>query len=113
MSTDSDRLREFFMRRGWAINLGGGPSNVDDPFAEVLQVAQAIAKRPKPDGWHTYHVCGGLPRMVVGISTGGGEPNNLLCETCGQWCEVRVTEGRQIGIPPEPDMDLLDQRTGE
>jgi hypothetical protein len=43
-------------------------------------------KEPKPDGWHTYHICGGQLREVS--RTAGG----ALCTYCGEWCQVRTSK---------------------
>ena len=46
-----------------------------------------------PDGWHTYHICGGLLRELVWSG------HEVLCVYCGQWCEVRIIPAQPIAHP--------------
>lgn len=47
------------------------------------------ARPPKADGWHTYHICGGLLRE---LTWSGFE---ALCVTCGQWFIAKIDLSRK------------------
>lgn len=49
------------------------------------------APEPKPDGWHTYHVCGGQLRELTWMRTAATGTGEALCTACGAWVEVLVT----------------------
>lgn len=51
-----------------------------------LTPAEKVDPAPKPDGWHTYHVCGGVLRQVHFEPTEGW----ALCIWCGDRCTVSV-----------------------
>jgi len=47
---------------------------------------------PKPDGWHTYHICGGQLREIEAVgATGFGGDGFLLCVHCGERYETKLT----------------------
>lgn len=54
---------------------------------------------PKPDGWHTYHVCDGRMRelrMLTPFGTVGTVGTwEAMCVTCGQWFRGVITDERQ------------------
>lgn len=54
----------------------------------------------KPDGWHTYHICGGERREVTFFT--GVNVARALCPFCGQWCTVEVQLESKGGIQPLP-----------
>jgi hypothetical protein len=42
----------------------------------------------KPDGWHTYHICGGLIRELSNVTT--STENKLYCPSCNEWFDLRA-----------------------
>lgn len=48
------------------------------------------------DGWHIYHVCDGLVRQIVRVTNPSGRFSELMCEFCGDWCEVLVKPESQL-----------------
>jgi len=47
--------------------------------------AQPIDVERKPDGWHTYHICGGQLREVTRVDSA-----DLFCVYCGEWFVARL-----------------------
>lgn len=48
------------------------------------------ASEPKPNGWHTYHVCSGQLQEITGVSQVGEAISALFCPACGEWFEASV-----------------------
>jgi hypothetical protein len=46
-------------------------------------IAPVAPAQPKPDGWHTYHICDGQLREVRFVSK--GSQREAMCVHCGQW----------------------------
>lgn len=62
----------------------------DDDAAIAARAAVRLAvvgRNPKPDGWHTYHICSGLMRELVWSG------RDATCHWCGQWFRTDVQEG--------------------
>ena len=54
----------------------------------------------KPDGWHTYHVCGGQVREVRRV-VDHDDNASLMCVNCGEWFEFTVIVGGAPRSEPE------------
>ncbi|MCC7372594.1 MAG: hypothetical protein IT306_29540 [Chloroflexi bacterium] len=62
---------------------------------------RACVDEPKPDGWHTYHVCDGLLRELTRIDGG-----DLYCVACGVWFRSVIGVGRVSTEATErPDLE--------
>ena len=44
----------------------------------------------KPDGWHTYHICGGVLRELTFLGR-AGVLSEAMCPNCGEWYRGTVT----------------------
>lgn len=51
------------------------------------------ARDLKPDGWHTYHVCGGKLRELVWQRDG----HEATCVTCGTWFSAVIRPAAREG----------------
>lgn len=51
----------------------------------------APGKTLKPDGWHTYHICGGVLRELTMLRR-DGTVSEATCENCGEWYRGVATQ---------------------
>jgi len=47
-------------------------------------------REPKPDGWHTYHVCGDVLREISKVGGRDGS-SSLYCAVCNEWYDWYIT----------------------
>lgn len=57
---------------------------------EIEREARDREPEPKPNGWHTYHVCGGQLRELVWQRDG----REAICTTCGTWFSAVIRPAR-------------------
>lgn len=67
------------------------------PVAE--RILRALpAKKPKLDGWHVYHTCGGVLREITAIYDDATSPaRDFMCPVCGQWFRTMAEQGVAAG----------------
>lgn len=60
--------------------------------AFLTQPATPVGALPKPDGWHTYHICDGQLREVARVTDRvRSDTAHLTCAFCGDWVSVQAS----------------------
>lgn len=93
LGSDEEVARTRVIEAAKELNLTMPDMGDGDPLSDLDDALQALplAKEPKPDGWHMYHVCGGVLRELT------WSDDSALCVVCGQWAIVELTTGSGDG----------------
>jgi hypothetical protein len=97
-----ERKRVGIERYGTPLQAHNGRDSLVDLYQElqdaVLYVRQKIEEQPepKPDGWHTYHICSGQMREIVWGVTALPK-KEATCIHCGEWIEIMVIARNTFG----------------